>query len=186
MIDLSDPRISKCRHNSGLFGAGPRPRNGFHAEIRYGSVVKGQRWDIIDHELVLGLEHLSCSYCQEQIHMSITNVNLPDASFQQSMDEKAVPETDVAWTPMEKLSSSGDAYPRPDRSVPSSVQARDGDPEKAAAGLASSHREIGVREDKDQNIINWDGPDDPHNPVNWSARKKWTNVMLLAAMTLLT
>lgn len=38
----------------------------------------------------------------------------------------------------------------------------------------------------DPNVVNWDGPDDPGNPLNWTAREKWTNVGLLAAITTLT
>jgi multidrug resistance protein len=35
-------------------------------------------------------------------------------------------------------------------------------------------------------LVDWAGPDDPEFPRNWPARKKWTNVGLLAALTLLT
>jgi hypothetical protein len=97
-----------------------------------------------------------------------------------------MPETDLTSTRTEKSSSTGDTYPRPDRSEPSNVQARDGDPEKAIAGLASDHRETGAREDKDQNVIDLDGLDDPQNPINWPARNRWMNIILLSAMTLLT
>lgn len=38
----------------------------------------------------------------------------------------------------------------------------------------------------DPSIVNWDGPDDPENPLNWSGKKKWTNGGLLAAMTFIT
>ncbi|KAI7051116.1 MFS general substrate transporter [Hortaea werneckii] len=38
----------------------------------------------------------------------------------------------------------------------------------------------------DPNIVDWDGPDDPANPVNWSATRKWTNIAVLSALTLLT
>ncbi|KAJ5724727.1 Efflux pump [Penicillium malachiteum] len=36
------------------------------------------------------------------------------------------------------------------------------------------------------NIVDLDGPDDPENPLNWSAKKKWTNGGLFAAMTFIT
>lgn len=39
---------------------------------------------------------------------------------------------------------------------------------------------------EDENIVNWDGPDDPQNPMNWSGRKKWANVAILSTLTLLT
>lgn len=38
----------------------------------------------------------------------------------------------------------------------------------------------------DPNVVNWDGPDDPENPLNWPARQKWTNIGLLAIITTLT
>ncbi|GAB7349522.1 hypothetical protein MBLNU459_g0227t1 [Dothideomycetes sp. NU459] len=39
---------------------------------------------------------------------------------------------------------------------------------------------------EDENIVDWDGPDDPQNPMNWSTRKKWGNIAILSALTLLT
>lgn len=39
---------------------------------------------------------------------------------------------------------------------------------------------------KDATIVDWDGPDDPQKPLNWSSKKKWTNMMIIAALTLLT
>ncbi len=38
----------------------------------------------------------------------------------------------------------------------------------------------------DPDIVNWDGPDDPENPLNWPAKQKWMNIGLLSAITLLT
>jgi len=39
---------------------------------------------------------------------------------------------------------------------------------------------------RDPNVVNWDGPDDPENPLNWAPRRKWTNIFLLAIITTLT
>lgn len=36
---------------------------------------------------------------------------------------------------------------------------------------------------KDPNLIEWDGPDDPGNPMNWPRRKKWIVTMVLGTMT---
>jgi hypothetical protein len=36
---------------------------------------------------------------------------------------------------------------------------------------------------KDEKIIDWDGPDDPENPFNWSNRKKWRVTLLACFMT---
>jgi hypothetical protein len=35
-------------------------------------------------------------------------------------------------------------------------------------------------------LINWDGPDDPANPMNWPVRKRAGIVSVLAVLTLLT
>lgn len=39
------------------------------------------------------------------------------------------------------------------------------------------------RELADTDVVDWDGPDDPQNPKNWSSSKKWANVYALAAIT---
>ena len=39
---------------------------------------------------------------------------------------------------------------------------------------------------KDANLVDWEGPDDPEKPLNWPKKKKWTNMMLIATLTLLT
>lgn len=39
---------------------------------------------------------------------------------------------------------------------------------------------------QDGDIVDWDGPDDPENPMNWSNNKKWLNVVLISALTLVT
>lgn len=38
-------------------------------------------------------------------------------------------------------------------------------------------------EQKDPNLVEWDGPDDPGNPMNWPRSKKWLNTMMLASVT---
>ncbi|KAF5648506.1 multidrug resistant protein [Fusarium tjaetaba] len=43
-----------------------------------------------------------------------------------------------------------------------------------------------VVEDEDPNAVGWDGPDDPNNPMNWPAKKKWSCIGALSVMTLLT
>ncbi|KAI9366747.1 MFS multidrug transporter [Zopfochytrium polystomum] len=35
-------------------------------------------------------------------------------------------------------------------------------------------------------VVDWDGPDDPQNPRNWSAVKKWSVVAMLSIFTLMT
>ena len=38
----------------------------------------------------------------------------------------------------------------------------------------------------DPNIVDWDGPDDPANARNWTERKKWGNILVIASITFLT
>ena len=38
-------------------------------------------------------------------------------------------------------------------------------------------------EDNDPNIVDWDGPDDPTNPMNWPAWKVKTHIFLVSAIT---
>ncbi|RMD43858.1 hypothetical protein DV735_g1188, partial [Chaetothyriales sp. CBS 134920] len=40
--------------------------------------------------------------------------------------------------------------------------------------------------DKDPNIVDWDGPDDPRRPVNWPRARKWTVLSVVSTITLLT
>lgn len=37
----------------------------------------------------------------------------------------------------------------------------------------------------DPDIVDWDGPDDPANPQNWSPAAKWGNIAVLSAITFL-
>ncbi|KAF4496956.1 multidrug resistant [Fusarium agapanthi] len=43
-----------------------------------------------------------------------------------------------------------------------------------------------IVQDEDPNAVGWDGPDDPSNPMNWPAKKKWSCIGALSVMTLLT
>jgi hypothetical protein len=71
------------------------------------------------------------------------------------------------------------------------------DVEKGAQSLAqSTHTDertlsgdavVGHHEEPaDPNLADWSGPDDPENPQNWPARKKWGIIAALAACTLIT
>lgn len=42
------------------------------------------------------------------------------------------------------------------------------------------------KDELDPNIVDWDGPDDPANPYNWTKGKKWLNGGFLSAMTFIT
>jgi DHA1 family multidrug resistance protein-like MFS transporter len=39
------------------------------------------------------------------------------------------------------------------------------------------------QKEKDPNLIEWGGPDDPENPMNWPAKKKWIVTVTLGLMT---
>jgi hypothetical protein len=34
--------------------------------------------------------------------------------------------------------------------------------------------------------VDWDGDDDPQNPLNWSDSKKWSNMAVVSAITFIT
>ena len=40
--------------------------------------------------------------------------------------------------------------------------------------------------DEDTNEVDWDGPRDPGSPLNWPAYRRWSNVILVALMALIT
>lgn len=40
--------------------------------------------------------------------------------------------------------------------------------------------------ENDRNIVNWDGPDDPANPQNWSMGKKTVTVIIVSSVTFVT
>ncbi|KAF2176662.1 MFS general substrate transporter [Zopfia rhizophila CBS 207.26] len=52
--------------------------------------------------------------------------------------------------------------------------------------MGGSASELGAPEETDPNVVFWDGQDDPENPMNWTAKKKWENIAVLAAITLIT
>ena len=55
-----------------------------------------------------------------------------------------------------------------------------GDPEKGPHGTTVTE------EEHDPNVVDFDGPDDPTNPLNWTPSRKWANITVLSALTLLT
>ena len=67
-----------------------------------------------------------------------------------------------------------------------STSAAEKDIEKGVtAASLSSGEEVDSNED-DPNIVWWDGPDDPQNPMNWGYTKKWGTVVLVSGITFLT
>lgn len=43
-----------------------------------------------------------------------------------------------------------------------------------------------IEMNKDTNLVDWNGLDDPEKPLNWNLKRKWTNLALIAVLTLLT
>ncbi|KAK1983780.1 major facilitator superfamily transporter [Colletotrichum cereale] len=66
------------------------------------------------------------------------------------------------------------------------------DPERATTGPESAGKSAEDTKDvveetvQDPNMIDWDGPDDPENPMNWSMKLKWANVAIISTLTLHT
>jgi hypothetical protein len=43
-----------------------------------------------------------------------------------------------------------------------------------------------TQEERDPNVVDWDGPDDPYKAINWTSKKKWGNIAVIASITFLT
>lgn len=85
---------------------------------------------------------------------------------------------------------------------PESLTARESTPSPATTdheqlsdvekGRTSAHEEEGEHMEKqgvqasDPNIVDWDGPDDPENPLNWSSGLKWGIVSTISSITFIT
>ncbi|KAE8383476.1 major facilitator superfamily domain-containing protein [Aspergillus bertholletiae] len=50
----------------------------------------------------------------------------------------------------------------------------------------SSGEDQGSKEAKDPNVVDFDGPDDPENPMNWSTQKKTVAITVVSMMTMLS
>jgi DHA1 family multidrug resistance protein-like MFS transporter len=69
-------------------------------------------------------------------------------------------------------------------------QHKDDGSDSAAAAAASGGQDRDVEkggeeqeEQEDPNLVDWDGPDDKANPMNWSPRWKWTIAVNFGLMT---
>ena len=63
----------------------------------------------------------------------------------------------------------------------SSIDEPASDPEKGQPTTTAEEQEPA-----EPNIVDWSGPDDPENPMNFTATVKWGNIAVLSAMTFLT
>lgn len=79
--------------------------------------------------------------------------------------------------------------PRPSSTSPP-ISSEDGKEKDVELGQASFARPPTNHERPEEQIgsnrVDWDGPDDPSNPVNWSPSLKWANVAVVSAITFLT
>ncbi len=44
----------------------------------------------------------------------------------------------------------------------------------------------GSAEGEDDFLVDWDGLDDPANPINWPARSRWAHIMMISFLGLVT
>ncbi|KAJ5710316.1 hypothetical protein N7488_004472 [Penicillium malachiteum] len=58
--------------------------------------------------------------------------------------------------------------------------------EKGRQPPEKSEAEEPNAEQKDPKLVTWDGPDDPENPKNWSKKKKWITMGVVAMFSLLS
>ena len=113
--------------------------------------------------------------------------NGPDAASKER-DESAVLEGHDADIPLEEkptTSANGSASQQSPPSLPGSDDTRGKDEEQAVPST-EIRLEPEQDGDSDPNIISWDGPDDPENPVNWKEGTKWANVAAVSAFTFIT
>ncbi len=79
-----------------------------------------------------------------------------------------------------------------DLARPSRPSPAEEDVEKAGADTATGKEFESICESqrstypKNSDIIDWEGSDDTSRPLNWSPVKKWTNIVLISILTLLT
>ena len=59
------------------------------------------------------------------------------------------------------------------------------DAEKSVVREEAIVKKANLGHDFEGNIVDFDGPSDPSNPLNWSFTYKWTIVWLLSAMNLI-
>jgi hypothetical protein len=60
------------------------------------------------------------------------------------------------------------------------------DPENQANDQNRRDMSLDEKEERDPNIVDWDGPNDPENPLNWPTSKKVTAIGVVSLITLLS
>ncbi|KAM5446988.1 hypothetical protein MaudCBS49596_006168 [Microsporum audouinii] len=56
----------------------------------------------------------------------------------------------------------------------------------AASELANTNAKTSVTRTDELSPVDWNGPDDPENPLNWTAFKKWLAITIIAYITFVT
>lgn len=59
------------------------------------------------------------------------------------------------------------------------------DVERSSGSVVEKSADEGL-EAKDPNVVDFDGPDDPENPMNWPSAKKTVAIAIVSLMTLLS
>ncbi|KAI4090225.1 MAG: hypothetical protein L6R37_007924 [Teloschistes peruensis] len=91
-------------------------------------------------------------------------------------------DADIHHDDQSTLNSTGNRSQAPSNGHP---DAEIRDIEKAEEGSLSAAQER-KEEPQDPNIVDWDGPDDPEKPTNWSAGRKYGIVAIISFITFLT
>lgn len=97
--------------------------------------------------------------------------------------------TQSSETDRQDLSYNADdkAYWTDDRAPGSAGESAERDLEKQHDhDVAQEVEATKSTEEQDPDIVDYDGPDDPENPLNWTKKKKWINGSLLSLFTLIT
>ncbi|KAJ7506741.1 MFS polyamine transporter [Mycena galericulata] len=71
------------------------------------------------------------------------------------------------------------------RSSPFSVMASKPERQESPAPTIANVDVVNEKSDDDI-IVDWDGPDDPLNPKNWSRKKKWAATLVVSSFTLIS
>jgi multidrug resistance protein len=92
-----------------------------------------------------------------------------DADMQSPRDVYKDPEGTKIDIDVEKAARTNSSYSRHEESTTHRPETKDTE-----------------KESTDPNIVDWDGPDDPQNPLNWAPKKKWGIIACLSLITLIT
>jgi hypothetical protein len=116
------------------------------------------------------------------------------AKAMESLEKAATQATHQASTPGLVTETSSHDASRVEQDSPkksaSSIILNDDEENMLAAEDKSAkenrQREIVVVEETTTDLVDWDGPDDPENPQNWSPLHKWSTIALVSTITFVT